>query len=284
MQNSRMTPTQQSNRDLTEHAEIQDHPHHSNVAMKKRRILIVSSLLLTSLISSRLAAEEVRIAVAGNFTDVTRQIAPLFEQATGHTTRISYGSTGTLFSQIENGAPFDLFLAADTHRPVKAEAEGLAVPGSRFIYARGKLVLWSANQRAFEAGESFLKQGEFAHVAIANPETAPYGLAARQVMEHLGVWEILQPRLVRGDSIAQTFQFVATGNANIGFVACSQVRAWQKSPGTTWEIPADYHDPIDQAAVLLKRGENNPAALAFLGFLQRDSTRAVIEHFGYGVG
>ena len=251
--------------------------------LKKHGILIVSTLLATALISSRLAAEEVYIAVAANFTDVTRQIAPLFEQATGHTTRISYGSTGMLFSQIENGAPFDLFLAADTSRPIKAETEGLAVSGSRFIYARGKLVLWSANQGAFETGESILKKGEFAHLAIANPKTAPYGLAARQVMEHLGVWQTLQPRLVRGDSIAQTFQFVATGNADIGFVACSQVKAWQGTPGTTWEIPADDYDPIDQAAVLLKRGENNPAALAFLEFLKRDSTRAVIERFGYGV-
>jgi molybdate transport system substrate-binding protein len=251
--------------------------------MKKNRLPILAILLAAALINGRLAAEEVRIAVAANFTDVTRQIVPLFEQATGHTTRISYGSTGMLFSQIENGAPFDLFLAADTRRPVKAEAEGLAVPGSRFIYARGKLVLWSAHQSAFAAGETFLKQGEFAHAAIANPKTAPYGLAARQVMEHLGLWQTLQPRLVRGDSIAQTFQFVATGNADIGFVAWSQVKAWQGAPGTTWQIPADYYDPIDQAAVLLKRGENNPAALAFLAFLKHDSARAVIERFGYGV-
>jgi molybdate transport system substrate-binding protein len=253
--------------------------------MKKHRIrvLIVSTLLAAVLISGRLAAEEVRIAVAANFTDVTRQIVPLFKQATGHTTRISYGSTGMLFSQIENGAPFDLFLAADTRRPIKAETEGLAVPGSRFIYARGKLVLWSAHQSAFAAGETFLKQGEFAHVAIANPATAPYGLAARQVMVHLGVWQTLQPRLVRGDSIAQTFQFVATRNADIGFVADSQVRAWKNTPGTTWIIPEDYYEPIDQAAVLLRRGENNPAARAFLEFLKRDSTRAVIERFGYGV-
>ena len=251
--------------------------------MKKYRRLILPTLLAIVLISGRLVAGEVRIAVAANFTGVTRQIAPLFQQATGHTTRISYGSTGMLFSQIENGAPFDVFLAADTRRPVTAEAEGLAVPGSRFIYARGKLVLWSVKQGAFEAGESFLKRGEFAHAAIANPETAPYGLAARQVMEHLGVWQTLQPRLVRGDSIAQTFQFVATGNAEIGFVAWSQVKAWQGTPGTTWEIPADDYAPIEQAAVLLKRGANNPAARAFLAFLKRDSTRAVIEHFGYGV-
>lgn len=123
------------------------------------------------------------------------------------------------------------------------------LPGSHFIYARGKLVLWSANQGAYDAGESFLKQGEFTHAAIANPETAPYGLAARQVMEHLGVWQTLQPRLVRGDSIAQTFQFVATGNADIGFVADSQLKARQGTTGTTWEIPADFYDPIDQAAV-----------------------------------
>jgi len=247
------------------------------------RLFMLSILLAAAPVGQHAAADEVRIAVAANFTDATRKLAPLFEQATGHTARVSYGSTGKLYAQIENGAPFDVFLAADTDRPARAEAEGLAVSGSRFIYARGRLVLWSATPAAFDNGETFLKQGVFAHLAIANPATAPYGLAARQVMEHLGLWQTLQPRLVRGDSIAQTFQFVVSGNAVAGFVAGSQIRAWPGTAGTGWTVPADYHDPVDQAAVLLVRGENNPAALAFLDFLRRDSTRALIERFGYDV-
>ncbi|HEB86181.1 MAG TPA: molybdate ABC transporter substrate-binding protein [Gammaproteobacteria bacterium] len=251
--------------------------------MKIYKILAFSSLLATLLSSSPLFAAEVRIAVAANFTGVSRKIAWLFEKTTGYSTRISYGSTGELFAQIENGAPFDVFLAADTQRPIKAENEGLAVPGSRFIYARGKLVLWSAKRDAFGDGESYLQKSAFRHIAIANPKTAPYGLAAQQVMEHLGIWKVMQSRLVRGESIAQTFQFVATGNAEAGLVAWSQVRAWKRDPGTIWIIPAKDYAPIEQAAVLLKRGKDNPAAQAYLRFLRSATARKLIKDAGYAV-
>jgi molybdate transport system substrate-binding protein len=235
-----------------------------------------TALLVFFVFCGRASAGEVSIAVAANFTDATRQIVPLFEKATGHTAKVSYGSTGKLYSQIENGAPFQVFLAADTKRPVKAEKEGLAVAGSRFVYAKGKIVLWSAKPRLVDNGESFLKNAAFAHLAMANPKTAPYGLAARQVMQHLGLWSKLQSKLVRGESIAQTFQFVVTGNAESGFVAYSQVKAWKGTAGSAWIIPTDYYAPIDQAAVLLKKGESNPAAKAFLDFLKSDAARKVI--------
>lgn len=244
---------------------------------------IAPVLLGLCLVGGPSRADEVKIAVAANFTDATRRIAPLFEQATGHTTRISYGSTGKLYSQIEYGAPFEVMLAADTQRPIKAEQEGLAVPGSRFVYAKGKLALWSAKPGLFEQGEPELRAARFKHIAIANPRTAPYGLAAQQVMAHMGTWSVLQARLVRGDSIAQAFQFVATGNAEVGLVAFSQVKGWQGEAGSSWIVPEDYYAPIDQAAVLLKKGEANPAARAFLDFLRSDAARAVIEGFGYGV-
>ncbi len=251
--------------------------------MKLTKPLILFSLLGLALLAGRAQAEEVTIAVAANFTDATREIAPLFEQATGHTTRISFGSTGKLYSQIEHGAPFEVFLAADVKRPEKAEAAGLAVPGSRFVYAKGKLVLWSARPDRFSDGEAFLQRGEFEHLALANPKTAPYGLAAEQVMSHLGLLERLRPKLVQGDSIAQTFQFAATGNAEAGFVALAQVKGWKGDAGSQWVIPDADYAPIDQAAVLLKKGESNPAAVAFLEFLRSDAARAVIERYGYGV-
>jgi molybdate transport system substrate-binding protein len=251
--------------------------------MKTPQAFGLVSLLVYLFLGRSGVSEEVSIAVAANFTDATRQIAPLFEKVTGHTTRISYGSTGKLYSQIKNGAPFEVFLAADTRRPIKAQTEGLAVPGSRFIYARGKLALWSVQGSQFEDGESYLKTGDFAHLAMANPKTAPYGLAARQVMAHLGIWQVLQPKLVRADSIAQTFQFAATGNVEAGFVAYSQVKGWQGAPGTIWEIPAHYYAPIEQAAVLLKRGESESAPRAFLDFLKGDAARKVIERIGYGL-
>ncbi len=251
--------------------------------MKLSKSTLLTSLLGLALLATQADADEVRIAVAANFTDATREIAPLFEQATGHTTRISYGSTGKLFSQIEHGAPFELFLAADTKRPVMAEKAGLAVAGSRFVYAKGKLALWSLKPDLFQNGEAFLKGGTFDHIALANPKTAPYGLAAEQVMQHIGILETLTPKLVKGDSIAQTFQFAATGNAEVGFIALAQIKGWKGDSGTLWEIPADYYAPIAQAAVLLKKGEDNPAATAYLEFLKSDAAREVIERFGYGV-
>lgn len=238
-------------------------------------------LLLASM--STVHADEVVVAVAANFTDATRDIVPLFEKATGHTVKVSFGSTGKLYSQIENGAPFEVFLAADSKRPAKAEKEGLAVPGTRFTYAKGKLALWSAKPGVFADGEAYLKAMSFPRAAIANPKTAPYGLAAQQVMQHLGVWDKVKGKLVQGDSIAQTFQFAATGSAELGFVAFSQVKAWKGEAGTLWEIPDAYYAPIAQQAVLLKKGGANGAARAFLEFLKSAEAHAVITGYGYGV-
>jgi molybdate transport system substrate-binding protein len=235
------------------------------------------------LCSVAVQADEVSVAVAANFTDATRDIVPLFEKATGHTVKVSFGSTGKLYSQIEYGAPFEVFLAADSKRPRKAEAQGLAVEGTRFAYAIGKLALWSPKPGAFDDAEAYLKKSSFKRAAIANPKTAPYGLAAQQVLEHLGIWSAVQNKLVRGDSIAQTFQFVATGNADVGFVALSQVTAWKDSKGTAWEIPQAYYAPIEQQAVLLEKGRDKPAAKAFIDFLKGDEARAVITGYGYGV-
>jgi molybdate transport system substrate-binding protein len=252
--------------------------------MTPYRYLILCGLLwILCLFSHRLLADEVNVAVAANFIDACRQLAPLFEQVSGHQVKLSYGSTGKLYAQIANGAPFAVFLAADTQHPRMAERVGLTVPGSRFIYAKGRLVLWSAKAGLFEVGEPYLKSAAFAHLAIANPKTAPYGRAAQQVMQHLGVWSALQSRVVRGDSISQAFQFVATGNAEAGFVAYSQVQAWRGDSGSIWVIPQAYYAPIAQAAVLLNNGAANPAAKAFLEFLKGDTARQVIESHGYGV-
>jgi molybdate transport system substrate-binding protein len=251
--------------------------------MKLSKPIGFAGFLGLALFAPQGEAKEVKIAVAANFTDATRQIAPLFEKVTGHMVKISYGSTGKLYSQIEHGAPFEVFLAADTERPIKAEKEGLAVPGSRFIYAKGKLVFWSVKPDLFEDGEAFLKDGGLGHLALANPKTAPYGLAAEQVMQHIGAFKKLSPKLVKGDTISQAFQFVATGNAEAGFVALAQIRGWEGEAGTLWEVPEDYYAPIEQAAVLLKKGESNPAAIAYLSFLKSSAAREVIERYGYGV-
>jgi molybdate transport system substrate-binding protein len=250
-----------------------------NVVMKKS---IVTGMLLAT-VSMPLTAGELSVAVAANFTDATRDIVPLFEKETGHKVKVSFGSTGKLYSQIENGAPFEVFLAADSKRPKKAEAENLAVKGSRFTYAMGKLALWSPQAGLFDSAEEFLNQASFAHIAIANPKTAPYGLAAQQVLKKVGVWDKLQGKIVRGDSISQTFQFVASGNAETGFVALSQVRAWKEEKGTLWNIPQSYYAPIEQQAVLLKKGEGHVAAEAFLEFLRGSKARKVITGYGYGV-
>jgi len=248
----------------------------------KKRNIIAGLLLALGLGTAQ--AEQVTVAVAANFTDATKAIVPEFEKATGHTARISYGSTGKLYAQIENGAPFDVFLAADVRRPKLLEEKGVTVEGTRFTYARGQLVLWTPGGQLQEEGDAVLKEGDFRKLAMANPKTAPYGLAARQVMESLALYESLYPKLVRGDSIAQTFQFVATENADLGFVALSQVRALADADrGSSWSIPPELYQPIEQQAVLLKRGEDNPAAKAWLAFIQGKTARAIIEGFGYGV-
>jgi len=238
-------------------------------------------LLLSGSTITGAVAGEVSLGVAANFTDTTRELAKRFEAETGHMVSASYGSTGKLYAQIKNGAPFDVFMAADVRRPALIEEEQAGVPGTRFTYARGKLALWSPAAAAFENAESYLAQQPFSRLAIANPKTAPYGLAAQQVLEHLNQWEALQPKLVRGDSIAQAFQFVVSRNAQAGFVALSQIKAWKEDEGTLWNVPQAYYQPIDQQAILLKHGADKAAARAWMDFLKSDTAITIIRNYGY---
>lgn len=234
-------------------------------------------------------AGEVSLGVAANFTDTTRDLIRRFEADTGHRVSASFGSTGKLYAQIRNGAPFDVFMAADARRPELIEQAGAGVPGSRMTYARGRLALWSPTADAFRRGEAYLEEQSFARLAMANPKTAPYGLAARQVLEHLDLWQPLQTRLVRGDSIAQAFQFVVSRNAQAGFVAMSQVIAWEAAlapseRGTLWQIPQRLYQPIDQQAILLAHGADNDAARSWMAFLQSETAMAIIRDYGYDTG
>ena len=242
------------------------------------RCLLLITLGLTS---PTALSETVTVAVAANFTDTTRTLAERFESSTGHRVVASYGSTGKLYAQIVNGAPYDVFMAADAQRPERLENEGAGVAGTRFTYARGQLVLWSPEPDAFESPQTYLAEQPFDRLAIANPKTAPYGLAAQQVLEHLALWPALQSRLVRGDSIAQTFQFIASGNAQAGFVALSQINAWPDKNGTVWRIPPDHYEPIDQQAILLSRARENQAAIDWLAFLKSDAAIEIIQNDGY---
>ena len=227
-------------------------------------------------------AAEVSVAVAANFTAPMQKIAAAFEQASGHRAALAFGSTGRFYAQVRNGAPFQVLLAADDETPQRLEQEGLAVPGTRFTYAIGRLVLWSATPAVVDAqGEVLRKPGE-GRIAIADPRLAPYGAAAVEVMRKLGVAQALQPRLVQGESIGQAFQFTSTGNAAMGFVALSQVMSDGRiSRGSWWVVPAALHTPIRQDAVLLPPGRDNPAARALLEFLRGDAAQAILRAHGY---
>ena len=231
-------------------------------------------------------ADEVLVAVAANFLNPMKEIGALFKDVTGHQATLIPGSSGKLYAQLRHGAPFEVFLSADAERPQLLEEAGLAVKGSRFTYAVGRLALWSRHPRHLrEGGREALAEGAFRHVAVANPKTAPYGRAAVQVMRKWAVWERLRPRLVQGANIAQTFQFVASGNAEVGFVALSQVVDPRfNGSGTFLPIPTDLHDPLRQDVVLLRRGRSNSAAVALMEFLRTDKARAVIKRYGYHLG
>ncbi|WP_373692651.1 molybdate ABC transporter substrate-binding protein [Acidovorax sp.] len=227
-------------------------------------------------------ADTVSVAVAANFTAPMQKIAAAFEVDTGHKAELSFGATGKFYAQITHGAPFQVLLSADDTTPARLEREGKAVAHSRFTYAIGTLVLWSAQPGTVDAKGDVLKSGDFKHLAIANPKLAPYGAAALQVMEKLGVATALQPRLVQGENIAQTFQFVSTGNAQLGFVALSQVMADGKiRSGSAWQVPASLHEPIRQDAVLLMPGKDSAAASALLTYLRCNKARAIIQSYGY---
>lgn len=228
-----------------------------------------------------LSAGEVRAAVAANFTDAAKKIAALFEASTGHKVVYSFGSTGQLYMQIAQEAPFDVFLAADQARPQKAVEDGIAIAASLFTYATGRIVLFSKDHDLIK-GKDILKQGNFSKIAIANPAIAPYGAAAVETMKALGVYDRLKRKIVQGNNIAQTYQFVDTGNAELGFVALSQIAG--TDVGSRWVVPASLYKIIAQDAVLLKKSAGNEAARAFLAFLRGPEARAIKEKFGYGPG
>lgn len=243
-----------------------------------------SVLLLAALCGAAGAgAATIRIGVATNFATTLAALAEPFEDRSGHRVVVSSASTGKLYAQIKNGAPFDLFLAADVARPKRLEEEGEGVPGTRFTYAIGRIVLWSRRSQLVDAGGETLGRGDFNRLAIANPATAPYGLAARQALQRMGLWETLQPRLVRGENIAQTFQFVASGNAELGFVALSQLRARSEFGGSSWKVPASLYEPIEQQAILLRGARQSAAARELIDYLRTAETRDILTRFGYGV-
>jgi molybdate transport system substrate-binding protein len=229
---------------------------------------------------------EALVAVATNFLEPLEKLAPIFAERTGHSIKYSSGSTGQSYSQIKAGAPFDVFLSADEAHPRLLESEGFGVPGTRFTYAVGRLALWSADQRRIGTdGAAALRAGDFRRLAIANPKVAPYGAAARQVLLALGLWSELAGKLVQGQNIGQTFQFVATRNAELGFVALSQVLSPRNAErGSHWVAPSALHEPIRQDALLLGRSRDNAAARAFLDFLRGREAVAVIVAYGYAVG
>jgi molybdate transport system substrate-binding protein len=243
------------------------------------RTNILATCALAALTVLPAHAGETKVAVAANFTDAANEIAKVFEEKTGHEAILSFGSTGQLYTQITQEAPFEVFLAADDERPSKAIEEGFAVAGSQFTYAIGTLVLWSQDPDLVQ-GERTLQNADFTKIAIANPETAPYGAAAVQAMKALGVYDQLEPKIVQGNNISQTLQFVETGNAELGFVALAQVVG--SDEGSRWIVPEDLHDAIRQDAVLLQRGADSDAAKAFIEFLSGPDAAPIIAKYGYG--
>lgn len=249
------------------------------------KALLFALLGVFHILLATTSAREVRVAVAANFTSTLKEIAIQFERKSGYATLISSGSSGKFYAQIKHGAPFDVFLSADAARPQLLEDEGLAVPGSRFTYAVGRLTLWSPDPHMLkDDGPTVLLNGRFEHLAIANPKTAPYGTAARHVLEQLGLWNHLKDRIVQGENIGQTFQFVFSRNAQLGFVALAHVLDPKiKGAGSRWNVPESWHEPLTQQAVLLTNSQHNAAAIAFLDFLKGPTAGAIIEQFGYGL-
>lgn len=240
------------------------------------------SLILTALLAGAAHADTVSVAVAANFTAPMQKIAAEFAKDTGHKAELSFGATGKFYAQISNGAPFGILLSADDTTPVKIASEGKGVADSRFTYAVGKLVLWSKQDGYVDAQGAVLKTGKFQHVAIANPKLAPYGLAAEQTLTQLGLLEQIKPKFVQGENIGQTYQFAATGNAELGFVALSQVMEDGKiKSGSAWLVPSSMHEPIRQDAIVLNTAKDNAAAKALMDYLRGDKARAIITSYGY---
>lgn len=248
--------------------------------MRLTRFAQVIAALYVSCQVAPALADDVRVAVATNFADAMAALASAFEAQSEHSVLVSAGSTGSHYAQIRNGAPFEAFFAADAERPAMLEREGLALAGSRFRYAVGRLVLWSAQAGYVDADGGVLATGQYRHLAIANPRLAPYGAAARDVLRARGLWANVQTRLVQGQDIGQTYSFVATGNAELGFVALAQIeRPGSQPAGSYWVVPESLHEPIEQYAVLLR---DTPGARAFVAFVQTEAARAIIRNYGYG--
>lgn len=237
--------------------------------------------LLPLLFATAALADDLPIAVAANFTAPMQKIAAEFEKDTGHKLVPSFGSTGKFYAQIKNGAPFEMLLAADDETPAKLIAESAAVAGTQFTYAIGKLVLWSAKPGVVDDAGEVLKKGGIDHIAITNPKLAPYGAAAVETVKALGLHDALQIKFVTAENIGQTYQFVSSGNALLGFVALSQVLKDGKIEGSAWIVPARYYPQIKQDAVVLANGKGKPAAEAFLKYLKGDKAKAVIKSYGY---
>lgn len=250
--------------------------------MKLIRLLVVACSLAS--VPAGAGAAEVTVAVAANFTAPMKQIAADFEKETGHKVLLSFGASGKFYAQIKNGAPFHLFLSADDEKPAQLEKDGLTVPGSRFTYAVGTLVLWSARPGFVDPKGEVLSKGTFDKLSIANPKLAPYGTAAIEVLTKKGLLAAVQPKLVQGENISQAYQFVSTGNADLGFVALSQVmQDGRISSGSAWVVPDNLHSPIRQDAVLLLKGKGNQAAEGLANYLKTDKVKAVIRKYGYGI-
>jgi molybdate transport system substrate-binding protein len=246
-----------------------------------RKLLLLFVLLVLPFVSR---AGEVRVAVAANFAAPMKMIAQEFKKDTGHQAIVALGATGRFYAQIKYGAPFAVLLAADTATPARLEKDGLAVVGTRFTYASGRLVLWSKKPGVVDAQGDILKWGSFNKIAMANPKLAPYGAAAMEVIQTMGLRSVITPKMVEGANIGQTFQFVASQNASIGFVALSQVyEAGKIKEGSGWIVPSDLHQPIRQDAILLHPGKDNLAAQALMQYLRSDKSKAVMRSFGYNV-
>lgn len=239
-------------------------------------------LLAICLLVSIAQAGEVQVAVAANFTAPMQKIVVEFEKDTGHKALLSFGASGKFYAQITNGAPFEVLFSADDEIPKKLESESHALAGSRFTYAIGKLALWSAKENHVDAKGEVLKAGGFKHLAIANPKTAPYGAAGVETLKQLGIYAALQPLFVQGENISQTFQFITTGNAELGFVALSQIyKDGKVTSGSAWIVPDSFYSPIRQDVVILAKGKNNHAAQALLKYVREDKAKAIIKSFGY---
>ena len=241
-------------------------------------------LLIAFFVTTAAHADQVQVAVAANFTAPMKIIAAQFEQDTGHKVQMTFGATGKFYAQIKNGAPFEVLLAADDETPARLEKEGAAVANTRFTYAIGKLVLWSAREGLVDAKGDVLKQGAFAHLSIANPRLAPYGAAALETLKALGLSDAIEAKLVQGENISQAYQFVVSGNAALGFVAMSQVYEGGKlKSGSAWIVPAQYYSTIRQDAIILAQGKGKPAAAAFTKYLKSDKAKSVILSCGYAL-